>query len=134
MSLVDCLRTALQDEPDVEFAVLFGSRARGTAGVSSDIDLAVRLVRGDPLALAARLERMVGHCVDIVDADAAPPQLRHEIGREGVVLVERVPNTWADYRARAMLDWWDWAPIAQRIHRAAAERLRERTGVGQGDP
>jgi hypothetical protein len=29
-----------------------------------------------------------------------------------------------------MIDWWDWAPTARKIHHAAAERLRRRASHG----
>jgi hypothetical protein len=68
--------------------------------------------------------------VDLVPLDESPPLLRFEIARDGKVLVERKPHAWSDFRARAMLDWWDWAPIARRIHAAAATRLEKRLGRG----
>jgi uncharacterized protein len=130
MSVAQRLRELLETEDEVVMAVLFGSWARGTAGDRSDIDVAVR-VRGelDP-ALLHRLERALGRTLDLVDADAAPPQLRFEIARDGVMLVERRRSAWADFRARAMVDWWDWAPVARRIHGAAVRRLERRTADG----
>ena len=38
------------------------------------------------------------------------------------VLLE--PGLWTHFKARAMVDWWDWAPTARKIHRAAMQRLR----------
>ena len=37
----DTLARALAAEPDVRLAVLFGSEARGVAGVTSDLDVAI---------------------------------------------------------------------------------------------
>ncbi len=68
--------------------------------------------------------------VDLVLLDDAPPLRRFEIARGGQVLVERVPHAWADFRARAMIDWWDWAPTARAMHRVMAERLREEAAGG----
>jgi hypothetical protein len=76
------------------------------------------------------LGRAAGRPIDIVDLNDAPPQLRFEIARDGKVLIERVPYAWADVRARAMIDWWDWAPTARMIDAAAIERLRQRTTDG----
>ena len=64
--------------------------------------------------------------------DVAPPLLRFEIARDGRVLLERAPNAWADFRARAMIDWWDWAPTARLFHAAAASRLR--AALADGSP
>jgi predicted nucleotidyltransferase len=123
------LRATLGAREDVELAVLFGSAVDGALTGSSDVDLAVRW-RGDAPpdrdALLATIERSVGRAVDVVDLDGAPPQLRFEIARSGVVIVERGAGTWAAFRARAFTDWWDFRPIARRIHRAAIARLRAR--------
>jgi len=112
-------------DPDVRLLVLFGSRARGGGRPASDFDLGVSLTHS---AARSRVEAALGGAVerevDVVDLDTAPPQLRFEIARDGRLLFERRPYLWADFRARAMIDWWDWAPISRRIHAAAVERLR----------
>jgi predicted nucleotidyltransferase len=132
MTVRDRLTCAMAPFEAVELAVLFGSIARDTDRRDSDIDLGVRL--GDESAASRRaLERALARAVperrfDIVYLVDAAPQLRFEIARDGIVLVERVPYAWADFRARAMIDWWDWAPVARLIHRAVAERTRERRG------
>jgi hypothetical protein len=94
----------------------------------SDVDLALRL--DDDSAERRRVvERTIRRSlpdrrIDFVYLDDAPPQLRFEMARSGRVLIERVPYSWADFCAKAMIDWWDWAPTARPIHRAAAARSR----------
>jgi hypothetical protein len=80
--------------------------------------------------LAVDLERAASRPVDLVVLDVAPPLLRFEVARDGVVLVERADNAWADFRARAMIDWWDWAPTARLMHRVMAERVRAEAAHG----
>jgi predicted nucleotidyltransferase len=117
------LRQAIAGRTDVHLAVLFGSAARGSGG--RDVDVGVLgPVSGALSALQVTLERATGRAVDLIDLSAAPPLLRFEIARDGQILVERVPHAWSDFKARAMVDWWEWAPLARRIHRAAAARLR----------
>jgi hypothetical protein len=70
--------------------------------------------------------------VDVVNLREAPPLLRFEIARDGVPLIESSPHAWADFRARAMVDWWDWAPTARAMYRAAAARLRSQVRVSDG--
>ncbi len=71
--------------------VLFGSRARGTAGRRSDFDLAVIPKPGysarERLAFAEALENspFIIHRVDLVDWNEASEALRERIRREGVV-------------------------------------------------
>ncbi len=91
MSAAETLTRVLEEMPAVRLAVLFGSAARHTDRPDSDIDLAV-LVEGDADShsmLAVTLERAVGRPVDLVWLDSAPPLLRFEIARDGLVLVAR---------------------------------------------
>jgi len=134
MSPLDRIKRVLDETPAVRLAVVFGSAARRTGGRNSDIDIGVSWLDGaDQRAadVAVALERAAGRPVDLVLLGGAPPLLRFEIARDGEVLVERVPHAWADFRARAMIDWWDWAPTARMMHRVMAERLREEQARGQ---
>jgi len=68
--------------------------------------------------------------VDVVDLDTAPPLLRFEVARDGILIHEGRPHAWADFRARAMLDWWEWSPTARMIQDAAIQRLRAQVARG----
>lgn len=116
----------------VRLAVLFGSAARGKVSADSDLDVGVSLDQGIDFSttLGVMLERAAGRPVDLVRLDEAPPLLRFEIARDGLVLVERAPDAWAEFRAHAMIDWWDWAPTARMMHEAMAARLRQEAGRG----
>lgn len=133
MTAVEELRPILEATPGVVLAVLFGSHARGTAGAQSDIDLGLRLGAEEPGALdrmLAQLERATARTIDVVLLDSAPPLVRFEIARDGVPLVERAPHAWPEFRAQAMLDWWEWAPFAEKFASAALERLRAEVNRG----
>jgi uncharacterized protein len=132
MAVVDDLRRALDEVPGVRLAVLFGSAARGVAGPDSDLDIGVLLDAGvtPPPALGVALHRAAGRPVDLIWLETAPPLLRFQIARDGVVLLSRDRNGWADFRARAMIDWWDWAPTARMMHATMAARMKEEAGRG----
>lgn len=70
-------------------------------------------------------QRAVPQTVDVTFAGDAPPLLRFQVARDGVLLHEARPGVWVGFKRRAMVDWWDWAPIARRMNRAAVARLRE---------
>jgi hypothetical protein len=80
--------------------------------------------------LTAHLRTVTSREIDLVRLDEAPPLLRFEIARDGRLLVERVPHLWSDTRARAMTDWWDWAPTARLFQRGAVARLRAEVSRG----
>lgn len=154
MSDRDDLVRCISSFGQVQLAVHFGSTAAGNVGPQSDVDIGIRFeafgpdpeasgpdseASGPDFELAnqdlfqqieVRLGKVVGRPVDLIDLDVAPPQLRFEIARSGVVLLERVPHAWADFRARAMISWWDWAPTARIFHAAAADRLRRQVRHG----
>lgn len=132
MTVTETLRRALDEMPAVRLAVLFGSAARSAERAESDLDVGVSLERDaerSPM-LRVELERAAGRPVDLIWLEESPPLLRFEIARDGVVLVERVPHLWADFRAHAMIDWWDWMPTARMMHRVADARVRDEAGRG----
>lgn len=126
------LTSLLSADPDVQLAVVFGSAARGARGQRSDLDVGVMGLRSTArlAALAVTLARIAGRHVDLVQLETAPPLLRFEIARDGAVMFERTPHLWSDFKARAMVDWWDWAPLARRFAAAAMGRLQSQAGHG----
>ena len=131
MSLPEDLAHALEGSSGVRLAVMFGSAARGTARSHSDVDVGVLLDDEDGLpALRVALERALDRSVDLVSLRRAPPLLRFEIARDGRLLVERNGHAWVEFRAHAMIDWWDWAPTARIMHRAVRSRLQREATRG----
>ena len=123
------LIAALTAEADVQLAVVFGSAARHATHRRSDLDIGVSGVAPARLpALAVTLARIAGREVDLIALDTAPPLLRFEIAREGSVLLARAPHLWPDFQARAMVEWWEWAPLARRFTAAAMARLEAEHG------
>lgn len=124
----------LEPIDEIRLAVLFGSAASGKVRPQSDLDIGIWMRSPDDASslsdLRVRLERATGKVVDLICLHEAPPLLRFEIARGGRVLLERSPHDWADFRAKTMIDWWDWAPTARIVHRAVAARLAEEAAHG----
>lgn len=125
---LEALRRDLEDREDILLAVLFGSRAEGRERPASDIDLGVLL---EPSAdrhlslLQGELSRKAGGEVDLVDMATAPPLLRFKIAQNGHPLVLRDRADWVRFRAKAMIDWYDWQPTARRMWMHYRRRLKE---------
>jgi predicted nucleotidyltransferase len=133
MLVVEKLKHVLQQTPEVRLAVLFGSMSRRTARPGSDVDVAILLKSDsdpDGTRLNVELERELARSVHLVRLDTAPPLLRFEIARDGLLLIERETHAWSEFRAHAMIDWWDWAPTARMMHDTMAARLRQETKRG----
>ena len=69
---------------------VFGSVARGEAGVESDVDVLVSMEPGrtllDLIGLSQDLERLLGRRVDVVSDGGLSPYLRDRILAEAVAL------------------------------------------------
>lgn len=124
MDAYTALTAAIQSDDRIRLAVIFGSTARGTSSSRSDLDVGVLGVPVHDLpTTAVRLARVAGREVDLVDLASAPPLLRVEIARDGVLLFARPTHLWADFKGQALIDWWDWAPLARRFGAASMARL-----------
>jgi predicted nucleotidyltransferase len=134
MELEKRLRQVAASWPEVRLAVLFGSTARAEGRPSSDVDVGLVLEPYSPAVrfrVDAQLGRAAGREVDTVLLDDAPPLLRFEVARDGVLLLEREEGLWTAFQVKAMVDWWDWAPTARKIQRAIIEDLKEQVEHGQ---
>ena len=74
----------------IEKIILFGSRARGTAKKTSDIDIAVvsdHSISGLQDYLEEKLKTLLK--IDVIDYKKASPKIRKEIETEGIILYEK---------------------------------------------
>lgn len=125
-ALEDRLCAVLARGPRMRFAILFGSRARGTARADSDVDLAIApeevLTEAEENALALDLERAAGLPVDLVLLDRAPQALRWRIARDGVVLRSNPPHAASRFLARVGIEH----DATRDLERDAMRRYRAR--------
>ena len=102
------IRKILAAFPEVERAVIYGSRAKGTHKPGSDIDLTLfgdRLTSDIRSHIAARLDDSpIPHTMDLsLYAELDHAQLREHIDRVGVVFYER-GSLWAAESAQKAAD------------------------------
>jgi hypothetical protein len=125
--VVDRLRSVLETDPRIAYALLFGSKGRGTAHDLSDTDVAIGLAPGAKLSagelgdLVSRLEAAVGGAVDLLLLDEAPPGLAYRVFRDGRVVFERHHRAFVDRKARAILEYLDFQPMEKLFARAVLE-------------
>ncbi|NUN12227.1 MAG: nucleotidyltransferase domain-containing protein [Myxococcales bacterium] len=92
--ILGTIRQILADFPEVEIAILYGSRAKGTHKPGSDIDLTLigpQLTAAVLSKIATRLDDSpIPHTVDLsIYADLDHEELRKHIDRFGVVFYDR---------------------------------------------
>jgi len=119
---------------DVAAIYLFGSRAQGTAGPRSDVDLAV-VVRADMderqrfskrMALLDDATRALGtDAVDVVVMDDAPSVLAHRVLRAGRLLAERDPQRRARVVENVMRRYLDERWLHTVLDEGLQRRVRE---------
>jgi predicted nucleotidyltransferase len=120
-SIRDAIRAALAAQPDVAYAIVFGSSARGDAHAASDIDVAVgfgdharRHARRSALEIGSMvsvLEDAVGRSVDLVLLDEASPGLAFRVFRDGEPVLVRDRAALVERKARAILEYIDFEPV-----------------------
>lgn len=116
----DRLTAVLTAQPDIVFATLFGSVAKGTARADSDLDVGV--LANAPLTAQRKQQLIVdfavasGRPVDLVDLrDAGPVVLASAL--QGLGLVGGGSAAHAALLSRALTDAADFLPVRERILR-----------------
>jgi predicted nucleotidyltransferase len=102
------------------FGYLHGSRAAGTAGPDSDIDLAAHFAPPVPASFDILLPRGV----DLLVLDDAPLELAGRVAVHGTLVFEEDPAERVRWEATTRKIYFDELPRIQRSHREFAESLR----------
>ena len=116
------LARALGTVPELEFAVLVGSRAMGTAHLQSDWDIALQwahqlewltvLAKTETLRhqLALKLDVEPG-AIDLIESRRASLAMRASVAEEGIPLIGAEALAWAHFLSRTWRDledfYWD---------------------------
>ena len=128
--LAEKLRSLMAQRPEVRFAYLFGSQARGQAGPLSDTDIAVFV---DPaldlldarLRIIEALMRLLGdERVDVITLNNAAPALRHAVIGDGVVIKEDEALRTA-FEERTTSEYLDTAHLRATHDAAVMRRLAQ---------
>ncbi|MGH7857145.1 MAG: type VII toxin-antitoxin system MntA family adenylyltransferase antitoxin [Candidatus Binatia bacterium] len=111
---------------DLAAAYLFGSVARGEAGPTSDVDLAVLFgatppptLEGLAFDLQDDLGRELGRPVQLVVLDRAPVDLVHRVLRDGILVLERDRSRRIAFEVRSRNEYFDLVPILDRYRHPA---------------
>ena len=123
-NLTRAILGALNTQPGIRLAILFGSLAAGREREDSDLDLAIdaghRLTAGEKLALMNELAERTGRPVDLVDLQAVGEPLLGQILWHGHRLLGS-ETCYADLIRKHLFDQADYLPYRNRI---LAERRR----------
>jgi uncharacterized protein len=124
MELKD-IQNVFESEPDLELAVLIGSRQRGTATHASDWDFAVQWQRDldftEVLAATERLRHRLAEAlgvasdrVDLIDLAPARLAIRAVVAEEGRLLKGDGSLAWSHFLTRTWRELEDWTWESER--------------------
>lgn len=119
------IREVLREFPELRLAILFGSRARGTANPSSDLDLAVDAPSELLGALGAALSSRLGLEVDITSVQQASIPLLEALIVDGEAAYEARPGAYALWRSRTLAQLETDRPWYHRQRDAWIARVAE---------
>ncbi|MFL6193273.1 MAG: type VII toxin-antitoxin system MntA family adenylyltransferase antitoxin [Thermoanaerobaculia bacterium] len=108
--------TALAEREGIAAAYLFGSVARGTARLGSDIDVGVLYSEDPPLSLAGlglqdELERALGLPIRVVVLNRVAPELAFRILNDNRLLVEWDRGARTNFEVNSRNEYWDFEPV-----------------------
>ena len=144
-SSLGSLRAAVEAQPGVAVAYLFGSRATGRERPDSDLDLAIgwdaeldardREIREQSLrGVLGEALGAVGEQADIVDLGRAGAALAFRVIRDGILLFARDRRTKIELEARIARRYDDEAPYRALFRQAARRAGRKMKGACDGRP
>lgn len=123
----------LQQNDKVSAAWVFGSVATGKDRPDSDIDIAVLFIEGLDkqirfdirLAIAAELAGLTGREIDVLDMQAAPLLLQHQVRRFGYLLFEKDHVYRMDFDVKSRRQFLDFSPRLEKRNRQIINKVLE---------
>lgn len=110
----------------MRLVVLFGSRAKGTARPSSDVDLGF-ISNEDWLDLTNECVRLLRtDRVDVVDLARASPLLAMAVTRYGRPLHEGEPAAWASFSSLSLRRYCDTAKLRRLREKGIRDYIRSK--------
>ena len=105
--------------------ILFGSRARGDARPGADWDYGYLSdeTADVPALLAALVEALGDHRIDLVNLDSAGGLLRYRAARDGRLVHEASVGLFDRYRLEAVRFWCENAPVFEAGYDEVLESL-----------
>ena len=107
-------------EPTLHLLVFLGSSSRGDAGGAADLEIGYV---ADPGFDATTFQELAASVLDLPKVAIADLQraatTAFRAAREGALVFERIPGSFADFRERAIHNWCELVPVIN----AAYDRL-----------
>lgn len=129
---VETISKVLEKEPDIVFAYLFGSYAKGIQDEKSDIDIAIylkdeKLLEKDPLypsRIAIKIERGLAgkKTLDVRVLNGSTLRFKNQVLRHGKLLFSRDEKKRIEFETSSLDQYFDFKPHLERYD--AARKVR----------
>jgi predicted nucleotidyltransferase len=104
-------------EPTLHLVVFLGSASRGDAGGSADFEIGYV---ADPEFDAPTFQELAASVLDLEKVAIAnlkrSPTTAFRAAREGALVFERTPHSFAEFRERTIHNWCEMAPVVNAVY------------------
>ena len=126
--------SGLKEEPVVELAYFFGSRAGDADGPISDFDIAVLFAEVPIPSMKYKLVHQLATIlmtdrVDLVVLNQAPVELRYAVITTGIVIYEVNLTVRVEFEASTLSRYGDYLPILRRQRKEILEERNYEAGI-----
>ncbi|PIP19532.1 MAG: nucleotidyltransferase [Candidatus Omnitrophica bacterium CG23_combo_of_CG06-09_8_20_14_all_41_10] len=133
MKIQEAVKDYFSGQKDVVSVYLFGSTATGKTHSTSDVDIAVFFQSSLPqeeqssrsLLMMDELSRILDKNIDIVVLNSANSFLKFQIIKSGLRLCEDKERKSRGFEARAIMEYFDFLPIRNRLEEALVNNIKE---------
>jgi predicted nucleotidyltransferase len=126
------LKSILESDINVIFALLFGSIAKNNMRYGSDIDIAVYFKNAPTLYeignLNLKLEEIVNYKLDLVELnnlDRINPVLAYSVISDGILICNKDEKIFTEFKKSVLLRYLDFKPTSDIINTAFNKRLAD---------
>lgn len=137
---IEKISAVLLNQPNVQFAYLFGSQATGKISPMSDVDFALGF--NDELSAWDRLQSRVRvmalfsevlqrNDIDVADLNEADEVLRYQVLRHGRLIFCREKAEQVEFFVRTLREYFDTEPLREIFLESMKEQIREGNFVGR---
>lgn len=130
--LLDKLKEFFENLKFIDFALIFGSYAKGKTLPISDIDLAIHTSTNLELLeigeLVAQLEKLTQKEVDLVilnELYKKDPPLAYNIVNDGVLIFCKNQEKFINFKTNCLIYFFDHQPLYEMMNKALIKRIKE---------
>ncbi|KMT64719.1 type VII toxin-antitoxin system MntA family adenylyltransferase antitoxin [Catenovulum maritimum] len=125
--IIERLKEILNQQPELEIAILYGSAVNGKMRPDSDVDIAVLfnqpLNTSQKLTLASQLEKQLNRSIDLTDLSNLNGTILKQVLSKGVVLIENDKDAKEKLISKMIYNQADMMPYVIRTLKERQKRF-----------